>query len=214
MVLRKYLMTGALCVSFVYGASEDRRLQLERVPTETHEAVIKQGYAFAQAQVSDGELSGTVPELYAEILEKGYQAFLDTYRDIEQRALEILDLFNNPVAEDLPEVKAAADAFDAAAGDPTNVDLWVDEFKLFSVAILKLVNSRDIKGFKAHPETAERIILNNKLNATAEERIEIAGHMAAVTARFSQRYNIMGDETFVAFRKKVATVVATLPKPE
>lgn len=209
----KYVMAGALCVSvFVQGT--ERRLELEPVPTLSHESVIKDGYEFAQANVPDGELSGTVPELYREILEKGYQGFLDSNREIEQRTLEILDLFNNPVSEDTPEIKAAADAFDLAVADPNNVDLWLKEFELFSKALINLVKSRQIGPCKLHPQTAQRIILNNKLQATPEERIEIGAHMAAVTGRFSQRYRAMNEETFVAFRARAAAVIAALVQPQ
>lgn len=202
------------------AASEGRRMQLHPTVAAMHLHFAKTHYNDAanrlraqnKIDADFGEPSGLVPELYRDLIQ-GYQPFLDNNRDVEAKALQILDLFEQPVSEDEPEIKAAADAFDIAAADPDNVDLWANELELFSEALrLQAQRSPHTRGFDLCIKISDRIVANHGIDGTPEARLEIAAHQMAIPGRFNQRFTAMKENTatFQAFAAKAPEVFARL----
>lgn len=209
------LITGSMS-----AASAERRMQLHPTVAGMHLKFATQHYNDAASTLRAqnkidadfGEPSGLVPDLYRDLIQ-GYQPFLDTNRDVEAEALRILDLFEQPVPEDKPEIKAAADAFDAAAADPTNTELWATELELFSIALMQLAKSSPhTRDFDLRVKISDRIVANHGIEGTPAARREIAAHQMAIPGRFNQRFAAMKENpaTFQAFVAKAPEVFARL----
>lgn len=195
-------MKRLLLISFLgsalslFGAS-DCLIQLEEFPTKYYEAIIKKKYEDAEKEIPDGVLFGVVADIYRDIILQGYQNVLNSNPKVVQRALEIIACLRNPVAGDSSDIKDTADAFNKASADPQNVALWDTDFFLFSKALVCLASGLNIEGFDPNPDMKQRIISNNGLCTTEEQRIAIAAHLAVLVIALSQRYLLMGHETFI-----------------
>lgn len=218
MVFKKYAIVGALCISTIaHGAdSTERRLQLVDPVIALGEALVKKGYAEAQAETD--KLHGTIPDLYTELTTHGYRTFLTNNPEIESETLRLLNRFENASTE-ADEIQTASEAWNEALKDPKNIDAWSKEFKLFSLALMKVASDSVDSTLVVHPLTKERILLNNGKSVSAEDRTKMGSYMAVIVARHSQRYNAMGHDAFVAFTNNGApsaysTVVASLPIPQ
>jgi hypothetical protein len=197
----------------LFGAV-DRKLHLDPAPTGMHEHIARISYQKAKDAIG-GELTGTVAEFYAAIIKHGYQNFLDNNPDIEQRTLEIMDIFQAPVSEKKPLVKAAVDAYACVLNDPQNIDLWLQELEAFSDALIDLARSLvTLPSFKALADVTQRLIDNNGVSAEPKQRIEMVSCMVAVTARFTQRYLAMGAEAFEEFKKRAPEVIQRLAQKQ
>lgn len=204
--MKRLLVILFLSINLSLLSAASQLIKLEDVPTQTFEERIKKCYLDAQTEV--GELSGTIPELYEQILDQGYQSYLDAHVDVAQRVVQLLKRFENAALDDNAGIKVAQSAFIAAVADPHNLDLWTNEFALFMHVVLDELKKILPEGFSYHPSTKQRIILNNGLRVNREEdRIEIAAHMAVSLVRMSQRYIIMGPETFELLKPKMFEIV-------
>lgn len=213
--MKRLLLISFLSSSLSLFGAVERRLHLDPAPTAMHQYIARMSYQKAQEMVGGGELTGTIAEFYAAIIAHGYQQFLDNNHDIEQRTLEIMDIFQAPVSEKTPLIKAAVDAYDSALTNPHNVDLWLQEFEVFSEALIDLAGQFiTLSSFKALADVAQRLVDNNGIIAEPKQRIEMAACMIAVTARFTQRYLAMGAEAFEIFKKRAPEVIQRLAQKQ
>lgn len=216
--MKLYSIALALLIpGSILAASEERRLVFEEVPTTMLFGVVQQ--AWAEATKTIPEPTGTVPGIYQELLEKGYPGFCAANPAIVQRTFEILDHFKpdsactccQPKTQEL--IRATANAFTVAARKPKTISRWVTECYGFSAGVMLMAtqNSKN-KNFKARIMTLNRIIDNNGIEGTPEERIEIAAHMLAITARFNERFVAMqrDKDTFAAFCKRLPEIFEKL----
>lgn len=217
-MLNKYVLVGALCLSTlaINAQPAERHLQLVDLVIAFAEALVKQSYIEALAEVDT--LHGTVPDLYTELTTHGYRTFLANNPEIEQEALRLLDRFANS-ADEIAEIQAAAAAWNKAISDPQNINGWLHELRLFSLALMKVASDNVDATLVIHPQTKERIYLNNGKFVSAEERIKMGSYMVVTIARHSQRYMAMGHDAYVKFAdaspsSAYSHVVAALPLPK
>lgn len=142
--------------------------------------------------------SPVIPEkLKQDIAEKGWQGFLDANPNIVAQAFHYLVLFDmaskSEPENEFPGVKAAEDAFDVAAADPQNVDLWKEEYALFKQAwsyfaqLQARILAKRVHGVVPAQEEAEAWY------------IEFGALFAASLIRMNRRHQLMGPEAYATF---------------
>lgn len=217
------LIPGSICAAAKSSKSKvaqpERRLVLEEHPTAMLFGVVQK--AWADATTTIPEPSGMVPGIYKEILEKGYLGFCATNRAVVKRTFEILDHFepgaqcsccSTPIQLLMQNVGAVfADAKNKS--EPEWSQKWTTECDGFSAALMLMAKQNPLSSkFKVRVMTLDRIIANNGIEGTPEERIEIAAHMLAVTARFNARFVAMdkNPEKFAAFCQLLPEIFKSL----
>jgi hypothetical protein len=211
-------MAGLLSMSMFAQATNvaERRLQLVDLVIAFAQALVKQGYTEAQEEA--GTLYGTVSDLYTELTTYGYRAFLANNPEIEQEAIRLMDRFEHG-ADEIAEIQAAIDAWNQALQDPHNINGWLHELKIFSLALMKVATDNVDAILVIHPQTKERIVLNNGKFVSAADRIKMGSYMVVTIARHSQRYNAMGHDAYMQFAdgrpaSAYSALVASLPAPK
>jgi hypothetical protein len=172
----------------------------------------------AQGRLAEGELaSGAVPGIYYGLKDLGYQGFADANQAVIEQSLKVITCVDGPTDEliwwSYPLAVAARSAFQAAAAQPDNVDLWVNELKIFSRALLDMARrSPYTQKFKPAIKIADRIAANHGIEGTEEEVAAIAAFQMVVPIRFNQRFEAMNLNvaTFQAFMARVPAVFAEL----
>jgi hypothetical protein len=172
----------------IIAAAQERRLELDLEIAARNLKKCKDARATAQKQLKQKPF-GSFATFMSDLTQLEYQDFLNAHPHIEQRTLQILDLFEHP-SDDQPEIRQAAHAFKDAAADPHDQTLWRIEYQSF-IGALATIAKEQLGDFTFEPHLTERIVANHRKIGTLKQYTELAAlHMVEV-AREQQRFIAM-----------------------
>jgi hypothetical protein len=204
------------CIFAAASPHDERKVVFEEVPTRMLLGTLQATWTDALKIVP--EPTGTVPGIYQEILEKGFDGFTTAHPAIKRRMLAIFDhLTQNPpctccTAKMKTLFNKSNSLFKRACENPSNISYWKSEFFCFSGTLLLLVNKQLKSKFKVHISTVDCIVDNHGITGSVGDRVEVAAYILAVAARFNQRFIAMGkdEKLFDAFNAELPTLYKRL----
>lgn len=165
------------------------------------DAIIKLVCRQAQEQAST-PLTGTLPDLYAQLANEGYRAYMAAHPEAVAKAAEYMNFLTDKESVH-DDVKAAVEAFDAACALPKGTDIqtvavaWLNELRAFNSALQNIVHNDASKELVRCSFHEHYILENNgKIFKDEETLVALGGGALAIFAGFERRKNAMPEEVF------------------